>query len=370
MKRRGWLLSAIALIVLATVLMLMSEQQKIELDPVEVNFPRRLRAEERTRMQSRRTLSPAPAPMAKNDKPAKPAMMRDPVLTAISAGSKSAMVFEANAIRHSPIGQLLLDCLANRGGRKNPLEQLKSEAGIDILQDLDRVAITDNGVVLSGHFANAKWNQLFKGQTSIESYGDQGKIYKLPDSTRGPAGFATWGDQMVVIGEDPQSAIGAIDRLEGRSVVENPLITEEQTYGEMYGVISAEQLLKMLPQDQAPLAERIRSAAERVELHVDTSKDVGIVAQIQGPDAARVEDLGKSLGGALSLARLQAKAQGQDELTEFLDLARVSPTDGQFQLEMALPIELLQKHLAFCRDENLREGQAAPETAPQANQTP
>jgi hypothetical protein len=70
---------------------------------------------------------------------------------------------------------------------------------------------------------------------------------------------------------------------------------------------------------------------------------------VNGPDGERVGDLGRSLGGALSLGRLKAKAEGDKDLVELLELARVSQHDGLFTVEVALPLELLEEKLAACR---------------------
>lgn len=106
---------------------------------------------------------------------------------------------------------------------------------------------------------------------------------------------------------------------------------------------------EMIPDDQPELKKTVRDAAARVELHADTMSDVGIVADIEGPDAAKVKDLGKSLGAALAIGRMQAAAQGNNDVAELMDLAKVVTGDGTFRVELALPMEVLEKRLAFCR---------------------
>ncbi|MGZ6081659.1 MAG: hypothetical protein ACXWK4_12655, partial [Myxococcaceae bacterium] len=66
----------------------------------------------------------------------------------------------------------------------------------------------------------------------------------------------------------------------------------------------------------------------------------------------KLEDLGKTLGGALAMARAKARAEGEDETAELLGFARVSPEHGNaLSLEVALPLEVLARRLAFCRGE-------------------
>ncbi|HYV45242.1 MAG TPA: hypothetical protein VFA20_10295 [Myxococcaceae bacterium] len=354
-KRLMFLWMAILLLAAGVALMLYGEEPAPVTPEVTVNFPRRLNQEERVRMEKRRVLPAAPQP--KDDGPRAPERPRDPVLAALGSG-KSAVVVEANAIRNSPVGKLLLECILD-DAKENPIEQLKREAGVDILQDLDRVALTDEGVVVSGHFANARWDDLFKQHATSGKYGDGATVYhpnavemELPDGghvTRQPSeSLATWGGQMLLVGDNEEALRAMVDRVEGRSIVEQPLLTESQTFGEIYGVISADDLAKIFPSDQADLAERFRSVAQRIEVHVDTSSDVGIVADVQGVDTSQVEDLGKSLGAALSVARLGAQQQEEKDLSELLDLAKVKPDGDRFKVEMAIPLEMLEKQLSKC----------------------
>jgi hypothetical protein len=60
-------------------------------------------------------------------------------------------------------------------------------------------------------------------------------------------------------------------------------------------------------------------------LHVDASHDVGIVAAATGA-GQDTGDLGKAVGSALTLGRLAAQTQGNKDLAEVLDYARVSLT--------------------------------------------
>lgn len=375
MKRRHlmWLWVAILLLAAATALMMYGAEPAPERAEVSVNFPRKLNPEERTRMERRRVL-PQPPPPTDLTVELPPMRQQDPMLAALSgSGKRSALVVEANAIRHSPIGKLLLQCLMD-GAREDPLERMRQESGVDLLQDLDRVAMMEDNVILSGHFANARWMDLFQGRATQSPYGDSAVLFKpLPGDARADGGrrtrnevMAAWNNQMFIVGDSEESVRQTIDRIEGRAPAGEPIISERQTYGEIYGVLSAEDMSRLFPQENAELAEKFRAAAERIEVHVDTSRDVGVVTEVRGPDGAAVSDLGKTLGGALSLARLQAQAQGEKDLVEFLDLAKVNPDDGQFRLEMAIPLELLEKHLSRCGERRAERERRSAEMKQQA----
>ncbi len=356
MRRKLWLLIAVVLFGLAAFLMWRGEKY-VEAPKLEerVQFPRALRSQEFKRMQTRQTLPEAPA----NPKEPPPPAVRDPVLAALPRGGKSVVVVEANAIRNSGIGELLLDCFRAQRGEEG-LSQLKEQTGVDLLQDLDRVAVSEGALVMSGQFGQAKWDQLKRfatpsayGQASTLYEGKAGTARVLPDGgvlTREPPTIGVWKDQLVVTGK-LEEVKRALDQVEGRGGDGPPPLQDSQTYGEIYGVLSASELAGLLPTEQAHFANQLQEAAKSIELHVDASDGVGIVADVRGPNADSVEDLGKSLGAALSVARLKLQAEGEDSAAEFLDLARVRPgKDGRFSLELALPMAMLQKQLAWCRD--------------------
>ncbi|HEX8825968.1 MAG TPA: hypothetical protein VF794_39015 [Archangium sp.] len=371
-RRRGgsWLVFAVVLFGLAAWLMLSGQGEEAAPAPLKVEFPKRLRPEERTRMESRRTyvMPTVDAGTGTEQKPLKPS---DPVLAALPRGKgKTAVVIEANAIRHSPIGELLLECMMRRGG--DDLERFKQETGVDPLKDLDRLIITDEGVIVSGNFGDKKLKDLLadRGSTSYD-YGDEARIFEptfernLSDGgvvrREGPR-VGMWNDQMLVFGRSPDGVKAVIDRVEGRGPDEPPVISESSTYGEMYGVVSVEQLKKMFPPDQQELALKLAEVAENVELHVDARSDFAMTAQVKGSNEDKVRDLGKSLGGALSLARLRAQTEGEKELAQLLDFAKVNPDGKEFRLELAVPLEIIKEQLAFCREQQ-DTGEAKPREA-------
>jgi hypothetical protein len=365
-RRRGvWLALAAVLLAVGAALMFTGQGDEPEPEAPEVNFPRRMRQEELKRAERRRTqVLTAMAPVDGGPAVTEPQRPRDPVLAALPRGKgRSAVVIEANALRHSPIGQLLLECLMRDGGKR--MEELRRISGVDPLQDLDRMVITDDGFILSGNFGKARFAELLKERVSSD-YGPSGRVYEAgdvvinrPDGTtdrgRDNSAVGTWNDQLLVVGKSPDSVKETLDRVEGRGSNEPPIISEGSTYGEMYGVLSVEQLMRMFPPEQAELAQRLKEVADTVELHMDARSDVAMVAEIRGADAAKVTDLGKSLGAALSVARLKAQADGNKDLAQLLDFAKVQPDGTEFKLEMAVPLQVIQDRLAWCRD----EGQAA-----------
>lgn len=374
-RRRGmWLGLAAVLLALGAWLMFSGQGDEPAPEAPKVEFPRRMRKEDWKRAENRRTqVLPAPVPAEGKAEAEKP-RPRDPVLAALPRGKgRSAVVIEANALRYSPIGELLLDCLMRDGGKN--LEDFRKQSGVDPLQDLDRMIITDKGVVLSGNFGNAKFKEMFQERVAAD-YGPGTRVYE-PGTVvvtqadggvrrgRSNGTVGTWNDQLLVVGEDPAAVKEVLDQVNGGGSNEPPVINEGSTYGEMYGVLSVEQLARMIPPDQAELAQKLRDVAETVELHMDARSDVAMVAEIRGSDSSKVTDLGKSLGGALSLARLKAQADGNKDLAQLLDFAKVQPDGTEFKLELAVPLDIIKERLAFCRDDRQpAEGSKGAEVQP------
>ncbi|RKH40139.1 hypothetical protein [Corallococcus llansteffanensis] len=357
-RRKVWLGGAVLLFAVAALLMFTGQGDKLETPAPEVKFPSRMRGPDRERAEKRRTWV---MPTVEDAGVAAPVKPRDPLLAALPRGpGRTAVVIEANALRHSPLGELLMDCLMRDGGKN--LEQFKALSGVDPFQDLDRMVITDEGLILSGDFSKARYQELL-GERVASDHGPGARVYEpgdtsfpLPDggTRRGRMDRAvgTWNDQMLVVGRNPDEVKTVLDRMDGRGPEEGPpLLDENSTYGEMYGVLAVEQLAKMLGPDQAELAQRLKDVAQNVELHLDTSGDVAMVADVRGLDEEKMTDLGKSLGGALSMARMKAQADGNTEMAQLLDFAKVRPDGTSFKLELAVPLSAIQEQLAWCRTE-------------------
>jgi len=373
-KRRLAMLAVLLLLFGLAALLSMSGDPAKPVGPA-VEFPREMTPEARRRSAARRTHA---VELASADGTHKRVVKQDPLLASLPRGpGRTAVVLEANAIRNSPLGEMLLTCMD--GARV--AELAKERSGIDLLQDLDRVAITGDGMTISGNFGAADWDALLPPEMHRANYGEGGRIYSLPtpagrmeDGGR-PESIAIWGDSFVVVGSEDELQ-RTIDRLEGRGEEGPPAIDESQAYGEVYGVVGSEDLARFFGEGEktAGLAEALLRAGSTMELHADTRGDVGMVARFAGEDPALVRDLGKTMGGLLSAARLEAMTSGNADAVRLLDMASLDSGDGDFNLEVALPQTYLAELAARCaerrakRQENRERAMSEwPAEAPEAS---
>jgi hypothetical protein len=344
LRRARWLLLPVLLLAASAGLMSLVEAPA-ERVRAEVAFPSRMREAERRRQVERRTLPPAPSPAAPSpagaDQPAAPPR-RDPFLVALpTAPGQPVVIFEANALRHSRLGELFIRCALSVDPRT--FDEVTRETGLDLLKDVDRVGFVGQAVVVSGTFGQARWDQVEREMAGAR-YGDAGRLYREPGAS---GTLARWNDQVVIYSADEADGRRAIDQLEGR-LPPPPALDEALAYGEVYGVIPGQAVQRLFaPKDQA-LGARLAAAASRIELHVDAMQDVAAVVRVHGEDPAALSDLARTLGGAIAAGRLEAQARGDARLAELLDGARVSPEDGRFSLELALPAATLERWFEGC----------------------
>lgn len=347
-RRWPWLLGAVGLLAVAAWLMSRGERMPPQQE-VQVHFPRHQTRADFERLRQRQVPILAPAVQQEEavaEVPAAPPKRGDPLLLAMpSQVKKAAIVVEANALRHSPIGELLLDCFM--GGReRDDLTKLRSKTGLDVLEDLDRVAVADQTILVSGRFENVNWPQIIPSTMKEQASGSSSRLWTDQGDHES---ILLWKNQIMAVGRSSEDIQAASDRLEGRVATGDPVIAEQDRFGDIYGTLSSAAVAELFEQQSPDVATKLKAVTDQVRLHVDATNDVGIVADTKGNDPMAALDLAKTLGGALALGRAAARAQGRDDLAAFLDYASVRPDNsGSFRVELALPLEFLKSQLKDC----------------------
>jgi hypothetical protein len=344
--RWPWLLAAALLFALAAWLMAGTDVEHVGV-PDKVSLPRRMTRADWDRAEKRKSM---PEEVVVPGAPEKPARPRDPVLALMPATvKKGAVVFEANAIRHSDLGDLMIDCMFT--GENDTLGRMR-DAGFDPLNNLDRLAVIDDTLVMTGDFAHTDFPSLLNAQEDRKQFGKNTELFSRNYGDGGlEQQLGLWSQQVLVMGENPVDVKDVIDRLDGKGDPdEKHVLGQSDSYGEMYGVMKMAQLASTGMRDSNPeLANLLEESAGTIRLHADVTHDVGLVADIEGSDPAKTQDLRKAFGTALTLAKLQAEAKGNKNAAEVLGFARVASAEGgNFRLEAGLPYEFLEKQLKEC----------------------
>ena len=344
-RRTPWVWLVVAALLLAGGAWLMRGAEPPErAPPPPVRLPTRMTGTERTRAENRRTWVPQVSPDAGLMAPP-PA--KDPVLAMMPAEVKrGAVVAEFNAIVNSELGGLMTECVFGGGEFLGELR----DAGLDPTTKVDRVAMVDDSLVVTGDFKNAGWKKFLPADAVAKGYGSKGELIEVRREDGGVETFATWGGQMFVAGGDEASQKAILDRLDGNGPQTTRVLDDSMAYGEVYGVLASGMLADLIGQQDARLGETIRQSAKSVQLHMDVSHDVGLVADVESQDPTKTEELRRSLGSALSLARMQAQARGKTDEADLLDLAHVRSAEGgsDFRLEAGLPYEFMEKTFRKC----------------------
>jgi hypothetical protein len=240
----------------------------------------------------------------------------DPIQRAMATPGGGTVFVEVNAIRHSKLASALLRC--REAEATESLRAMKEMLGIDPLEEVDRVAIHEDLIAVSGFFEELK---MPDGVETAGEYGDGASMFKLPnpESADGaPMHLAKLGDGLLVLGETEADVRAAVDRAEGRGEPAQPMAPHLVRGSEIYGRFGPELL-----------AELLGNAAGADPL-VQTVQQV-----VTG----------------MALMRQQAKNDGVDELAALLAEARVLPQkDGAFGVDVAVPGDLILDALDCPRD--------------------
>jgi hypothetical protein len=268
--------------------------------------------------------------------PRTPSVGRDKLSRALaSPGKDGALVVEVNAIRHSPLVDKLLACeQARRGDGANGLQTLKEQLGVDVTEDVDRVAFDKDVLAVSGFFQDLKLpEELGAG----DSYGDGGRIFKVKDDGGKDMVIGKVGDELLVTGFNEEQVKAAIDRAEGRGTT-GPTFPEGLAAGEVYGLVGPAFLKDLMTDVNDPAANRLAEVITQstVQIAVDDAAALSLDIQARTPDEGK--DLGKALGGIVSMARAQAEQDGNEELAGLLEQANIVPRDdGSVAFDLAVP---------------------------------
>jgi hypothetical protein len=265
--------------------------------------------------------------------------------------SDGIMVVEWNALLNTPLIEKMMACQASESSKV--FNELKDGLGLDVKNDIDRIGFDNGAVVVSGFFKDIKVPEEFG---TGAAYGDSGRIFTQKDAEGAETFVTRVGDDILIIEDSLEHAKEAVDRVEGRGPTQTAPVEEG---GEIYGVLGKSMFAGFAASDdpmQKKVAEVMQSA--RVRMNVDEAVSASIDAT--ATDASQAKDLASALGAALSVARQQATAAGDNDMASLMEQARIEPKDdGTFAVDVAVTGSFLLKALG-CDKDGKRIAPAAP----------
>jgi hypothetical protein len=286
--------------------------------------------------RDKRPLPARPSSSASTAAAPAPAKKPDRLTQALaSPGGDGAVVFEVNAIRHSPLVEKLLACEQARGGDgAQGIGELQQELGIDVTEDVDRLAFDKDVLAVSGFFGKLKLPaELGEG----EAVGDNTRLYRVKNDEGKAMVVGRVGDELLLSGFDERQVRDAIERAEGRAAATGPGFPADLG-GEVYGLLGPALMADLFGDAKDPMAARLAEVVResRVQIAVDDAAALSLDLATRTPDEA--QDLGKALGGAVTALRAQARQEGKDDLAGLLDQARVVVDErGSVAFDFAVP---------------------------------
>lgn len=349
MKQRRWifLLLTIALLALGWFLSRCSEDKQPERAKASQTrvFPREQRrhrgkAQTERQRQRQKTVDGSIAPSQKAQNQTIP---QDGFERAYNDPKSGALLsVQVNAIRNSELATKIMRC---REQELSPsLKQVQEALGIDPLQDIDRLALGENVVVMSGFFSGLRVPESFgEGQ----DLGQNAQLYTLPlpeqQAEEGPTEtyLAVVDDQLILLGNTRQDIDDSIARIHDPEPSDNAMLDDELNSSDLGGFLGPGFVQKLLgdnPDD--PLSQQISQTVQNARFRANVDDAVMISTDLTGTDAAQVKDLSQSIAGGLSAMRLKAAHEGDQDLATLLDLARVKQEEENGELSPNIALDL------------------------------
>ena len=313
-------------------------------------FPTYQRPAELTRETERRTLAAASAPEGTSPTAdGVKAAARDPLLIALAPDATTALVFEAGTILHAPVGQAMLACVSvTERARMESHAPVPGKTWLDLA---DRVGFSRSPagelVAMQGSMADIDFARFVPEATSRAPRAGVKRLDVDRPDGRGELHLAVWHDAILLVSKEGSLVETAVQRLDTGGSGAKGALAESEAYGEILRHRGRRR-------PRGPRASGAQGAPARGGCACRGPRR----RHRRGPARRRhagerriagARFLGKSMGAAMAVARLEAKREGEDALVRLMDFSRVRPYgEGRLRAEVAIPTDLMTKSMKGC----------------------
>ncbi len=253
--------------------------------------------------------------------------------------TENASIFDAQRVLNSSLGETLMDCLGFEEG--GAWRDLLNESPIDIARDLDRIAVMDDAVVVSGQFqALAAVMALAPGVARVGEHGlanDGGKL-------------VLWRGELGIFSPaDPGLGRRIVDRLEGRAASGTPVFSAEQAQADIYGSWDADALVAELTGRGGEVTE-LAKTARRVAFRASIEQQLAQTVSIELDDAAHAPQVADKLRELINAVQSDEgpRAPPDRGINDMLRGFEVSSVDGRLEVDMPVPIDFIKRRFRAC----------------------
>lgn len=294
----------------------------------------------RGQKQPSRTASPGRAAPRRADpplarEPARPAT-QDAITSFVLKPAHTVALVEVNALLNTPLFDRIRRCIPAQWGN---LTEGAAKIGVDFERDVDRLAVTEDGIAMSGFFEGKPLaRNIARSWPELEEVEYRGHPIWF---SRG-MGIAQVGNLLVA------GPSGSMDKLLDRALDPAPEGADPQ---EVYGDVFMRSDLSDLRGTETGTGK-----PDAVRATLDGLSGVTVRANVWNMVALSVEgkprsghsanDLAEMARGALSLAREQLDP-GDVELATLAELAKVNNSDDALSIDLALPVNDIFDKLHF-----------------------
>lgn len=252
------------------------------------------------------------------------------LLNADPKGVSGVMHF--NSLMNAPILDKLDQCFP-----KAEMQALTSDGGFDFTRDIDQVAFTDKGSMLTGFFDENGAKRLAGCEP--------------PTSTRSYRGFTIFGCQHEAIAVQPslvlRGAESDIEALVDQALsAPPPGSSSEDIYGDIYMRSGVDEPDPKHPPGDA--VERMLNAAlsqaSNVTMRANVWDSVALSVDAEPRPGQSADDLAATTNAALALVKDSIDSEDV-QLTAYTDLAKIKAENGKLQVNLALPTDKLVEQL-------------------------